>query len=119
MNADDLASLPATSGSERLAEFAREAERHARRLHVGDWDLVLGSWDAFGPLPVGQHTGSALGEWHVHAWDFAQVTGGDHLPADASTVATGRAGLLAAAGESPAGDPWQATLRAAGRMPRR
>ena len=46
----------------------------------------FGTWSGLGDLTVGQHTGIAIGEWHVHAWDLARASGTDHRPSDASTV---------------------------------
>jgi uncharacterized protein (TIGR03083 family) len=113
MNAADLAALPDSGGPGRVAAFQRSAGRHRDRLHAVDWDLVLGSWQDLGPLTVGAHAGLAVGEWHLHAWDFARAAGGDHEPADPATVAAGRSVLP---GAFPGGPPWAATLRSAGRV---
>lgn len=114
MNALDLAALPQQGGPKRVAEFVKTAQQYRERLAGVDWELVLGVWDAVGALKVGQHTGLAVGEWHVHAWDLAQVSGQEHRPNDAEVVAAGR---LVLAEPLPAGDPWTATLRWAGREP--
>lgn len=115
MNATDLAALPDQSGPERIVEFAASAKSYRDRLGVVAWDLVLGVWDGIGALQVGQHTALAVGEWHLHAWDLAHANGQEHRPADPEIVAAGRRVLPE---PLPAGDPWTATLRWAGREPR-
>ena len=74
---------------------------------------MLGIWQTYGPLTVGEHTGIALAEWHLHAWDFARAIGEDHTPADPETVAAARFALTPA----PEGPPWTAVLRWSGRIP--
>lgn len=37
-------------------------------------------WDGVGALNVGQHTGLAVGEWHIHAWDLLEVAVYGHDP---------------------------------------
>src|ERR1700683_3129610 len=78
MNARDLAELEEVGGAERVELFCELAEQHLSRLHEADWDTTLGTWSGLGVLTVGQHTGIAIGEWHVHAWDVARATGADH-----------------------------------------
>jgi hypothetical protein len=114
MNALDLAALPHRSGPKRIAEFVTAALQYGERLADVDWELVLGVWDGVGALQVGQHTGLAVGEWHVHAWDLAHVNGQEHRPNDAEIVVAGR---LVLPEPLPAGDPWTATLRRAGASP--
>jgi uncharacterized protein (TIGR03083 family) len=112
MNARDLAALPATGGPERIGEFATSARSYGDRLASVDWLMVLGYWADLGPLTVAKHTGLAVGEWHIHAWDLWQSIGRDHRPADPEVGAAARAALPAA---FPAGDPWDATLAWSGR----
>lgn len=88
------------------------ARHYRHRLAGVQWDLVLGIWDGVGALSVGQHTGLAVGEWHLHAWDLAQVGAQEHRPCDPEVIAAGRQALPK---PLPAGDPWTATLRWAGR----
>lgn len=114
MNARELAALPEGSGPGRIAAFLVLARGYGRRLAGGDWQQVLGEWDGVGPLTLAEHTGLAIGEWHLHAWDLARSTGKNHRPADPVTVAAGR-GVLPE--PLPAGDPWVATLVWAGRLP--
>jgi hypothetical protein len=70
--------------------------------------------DARLALTVGQHTGLAAGEWHVHAWDLARSAAAVHRPTDPGTVAAARAVLF---GPPAAGDPWQGVLISARRTP--
>ena len=115
MNAADLAALPDQSGPKRIIEFAVTARRYRERLADVEWTLVLGVWDGIGALQIGQHTGLAVGEWHVHAWDLAQANREEHRPADPEIVAAGRRVLPA---PLRPGDPWTATMRWTGREPR-
>ena len=114
MNARELAALVETRGPERLEGFGELAELHLHRLHEASWEETLGTWTGLGPLTVGEHTGIAIGEWHVHAWDLARASGGDHVPADPATVRDGQH-IVGRATE--AGDPWMAVLRGYGRNP--
>ena len=67
MNHRDLAALPPEGGPERIGSFVAGALRYGKRIAAADWDGPLGEWDTVGPLTLGQHTGLAIGEWHVHA----------------------------------------------------
>lgn len=113
MNAHDLIELLPTQGPDRIASFLRVAGHYGRRLAEADWGVTLGEWGGVGPLTVAQHTGLAIGEWHIHAWDLAQSAGQQYRPADPETTAAGRS-LLS---QLPAGDPWLATLIGSGRGP--
>jgi len=115
MNVRDLAALPATGGPERTAEFARSARSYGDRLAQVDWLMVLGYWVDLGPLTVAEHTGLAVGEWHIHAWDLWQSIGRDHRPTDPEVGAAARAALPPA---FPEGEPWDATLGWSGRHSR-
>jgi hypothetical protein len=112
MNARDLAALPDAGGAERVAEFAKSARRYGSRLATVDWLMVLGYWADLGPLTVAEHTGLAVGEWHIHAWDLWQSMGREYRPADPAVGAEARAALP---GSFPGGDPWDATLAWSGR----
>ncbi len=112
MNARDLAALPASGGPERIQEFATSARAYGDRLASVDWQMILGYWADLGPLTAAEHTGLAVGEWHIHAWDLCQSIGQDHRPTDPEVGAAARAALPAA---FPEGDPWDATLSWSGR----
>jgi hypothetical protein len=114
MNARDLAELEVVGGVDRVQLFCELAEKHLSRVHQIDWDTTLGTWSGLGDLTVGQHTGIAIGEWHVHAWDLARASGTDHRPSDASTIRDGQQALHRA---TDPGDPWIAVLRGYGRDP--
>ncbi len=114
MNAADLRGLPERDGSERIARFVELATEHRHRLAAADWELVCGTWSGMGTLTVGQHTGVAIGEWHVHAWDLARALGGDHRPSGPELVQRGQHALFRATAD---GDPWVAVLAGYGRDP--
>lgn len=114
MNERDLAALPDNSGPERVTTFLVVARDYGRRLTEADWKETLGEWSGIGAMTIGEHTGLAVGEWHLHAWDLARCGGRDHRPADPATVAAGQAVLGAL---MPSGDPWVATLTWSGRRP--
>ena len=114
MNHRDLAALPPEGGPERIGSFVASARRYGERIAAADWDRPLGEWDTVGPLTLGEHTGLAIVEWHVHGWDMARAAGGDYRPADPATIeAAGR--ILF--GPPPDEDPWSAILIRAGRLP--
>lgn len=114
MNAADLAALPPEDGPRRTSRFLAEARHYRLRLVEVDWDIRIGSWEDLGPLTVAQHTGLAVIEWHVHAWDLATASGHEHRPS-APEIVAGAARTLPES--MPTGDPWTATLRWAGRGP--
>ncbi len=114
MNANDLALLPEREGIQRLRRFVELARALLRRLEEAEWDIGVGTWEGLGVLTIGQQTGVAIGEWHVHAWDLARATGGDHRPDDPLTVARGQQVVLRLVGP---GDPWTEGLRGYGRDP--
>ncbi len=114
MNADALQRLPIPSGPARIECFGAVVAEHRTRLSEVDWTMTLGSWKGLGALSLGQHTGVAVGELHVHAWDLARARGADHRPRDAATVAEGQRVLGRGAEQ---GDPWRAVLRGYGRDP--
>jgi len=127
MNANDLVELDVAGGSERVEIFCDLSEQHLRRLWDAEWDdgwdATLGTWSGLGDLTVGQHTGVAIGEWHVHAWDLARASGGDHRPNDALTIKKGQrpvgrlTDLAGERGEGDESDLWIAVLGAYGRDP--
>jgi uncharacterized protein (TIGR03083 family) len=114
MNAADLDAMPEQDGEERLRSFLELATAHRSRVGEADWTLRLGSWSGLGALSVGQHTGVAIGEWHVHAWDIARGLRADHRPHDAAVVMTGNRVLP---GPANPGDDWRAVLLRYGRDP--
>lgn len=116
MNARDLAALPDVGrvetagpqvvGPERIGRFLELARRHTERLVNADWTAVLDWWDGPGVLTVGQHTGLAAGEWHVHAWDLARSAAAVHRPTDSGAVAAARRAVRATGRRRPlAGRP--------------
>jgi Mycothiol maleylpyruvate isomerase N-terminal domain len=115
MNAADVAALPDKSGPQRIGEFIGLARQYRARLAGTDWNLVLGYWDGVGAWTIGEHTGLAVIEWHVHAWDLAWSCGLDHRPSAPDIVAAGLRPLEAPI--STDGDQWINTLRATGRRP--
>ena len=114
MNSKDLAQLPEGGGAERVERFGELGSEHLRRLRDSEWGRTVGTWSGLGNMTVGEHAGVAVGEWHVHAWDLARASGGDHRPADAITVKQGQRVVLRATGP---GDPWAAVLLGYGRDP--
>lgn len=114
MNARDLANLRENSGPERMERFLELAGDHLRRIERADWDVILGEWSGLGPLTVGEHSGVAIGEWHVHAWDVARSLGADHRPTDDVVVAEGNQVVRSF---SFGGDAWHGVLTAYGRDP--
>jgi Mycothiol maleylpyruvate isomerase N-terminal domain len=114
MNAQDLLALTESDGAERTKLFLRLAELHLERVEVADWDVVLAEWSGMGPLTVGQHSGVAIGEWHVHMWDMARSVGRDHQPNDPWIVAEGNRAIRDIPRDI---DPWLAVRTAYGRDP--
>ncbi len=114
MNAAGLASLPSESGPRRIAKFVEEAGHYRRRLETIDWHRTFGSWESVGPLTVAEHTGLAVVEWHVHAWDLAVANGQNYRPLSADVLVRAASVL---SGQLPPGDRWIALLHWAGRQP--
>ena len=114
MNARDLVGLDAVAGPERMDLFLEAARAHLQRITDAEWAITLGEWEGLGPLTIGEHSGVAIGEWHVHAWDMARSIGSDHRPEDAATVAEGNRVVRDVSAQ---GDPWRAVLAAYGRDP--
>ncbi len=114
MNASDLLAMTESEGPRRLEMFLNAAEAYRTRLEHTEWDMTLGEWSGLGPLTVGQHSGVAIGEWHVHAWDMARPMGREHRPSDALIVAEGNRVVREVA---VSGDPWLGVLCAYGRDP--
>lgn len=114
MNAADLAALPEARSSERFDRFLERATAYGARVQDADWSVVLGTWSGLGPLSIGEHTGVAIGEWHVHAWDMARSLGRDHRPRHAAAVASGNRVL---GGAAVPGDEWRGVLLCYGRDP--
>ena len=114
MNARDLRDLAEPTGDERLELFLELASAHVQRLQHVDWTATLGDWSGLGSLTIGQHTGVAIGEWHVHAWDMGRSLGVEHQPRNPVVVAEGNRVVRNVSYQS---DPWQAVLLAYGRDP--
>ncbi|WP_018656234.1 maleylpyruvate isomerase N-terminal domain-containing protein [Actinomadura flavalba] len=116
-NAAELAVLPAEPGPDRVTAFTVSAGAYA--------DLVPDQWDRTHLIyrgtkySVGDHTGAACVEFHLHAWDMARALGTDHRPADPALLVSAwhwgvphlRLRPLATT------DPWEAVLRSSGRDP--
>jgi hypothetical protein len=116
-NQEYLESLPAESGPNRIETFAQRAN---------DWFERVSRLDPALPIPVALQDIAAvpitLGlfawagglEWHLHAWDFAQVIGEEYFTPHAETIS---AGIMATRGLSPRReDGWEhiiSNLRAA------
>ena len=114
MNAADLLKLAELSGPARMERFLDAVQDHLLRIEGEDWDMILGDWSGLGPLTLAQHSGVAIGEWHIHAWDMARSVGADHRPSDAAMVAEGNRAIRDV---SMTRDPWLAVLAAYGRDP--
>jgi hypothetical protein len=114
MNARDLLDLTEATGSQRMEQFLEQAANHLERLREVDWELTLGNWSGLGALTIGQHSGVAIGEWHVHAWDIARSIGDAHRPSDVEVVAAGNRVLRDLPQRD---DPWLAVLAGYGRDP--
>ncbi len=114
MNARDLLDLTDTDGPGRMELFLSLATLHLDRVEGADWEVILAEWSGIGPLTIGQHTGVAIGEWHVHVWDMARSLGRDHRPNDALVVAQGNRVLRDISVDR---DPWLGVLTAYGRDP--
>jgi hypothetical protein len=107
MNARDLSSLPDSAGTSRMELFLDLAADHLRRIEAAEWEITLGGWSGLGPMTLGQHSGVAIGEWHVHAWDMARSVGAQHSPSDAVVVAQGNRIVRDISTKL---DPWAAVL---------
>ena len=75
--------------------------------------MILGKWDGVGPLTLAEHSGLAIDEWHLHAWDLGLSGGLYHRTAGDPTIVA--AGRMVLPGPPPEGDPWEATLPWSGR----
>jgi hypothetical protein len=106
-----LKSLPPESGPNRIDAFGERAEDYFDRLARLDPEMPLVSAlsdVATVPLTVGLFAWVGGNEWHIHAWDFAQVTGEEYQTEHAALI---NEGSLAIRGRNPADeDPWQAIL---------
>ena len=89
-----LASLPPGSGPDRIGAFTQRINEYFERVLGLDPDLafVSGLTDvATVPMTTGLFAWIGGLEWHIHAWDFAQVIGEDAAPRGS---ASGRALFL-------------------------
>lgn len=64
--------LSETTGPEAIAEFVRTAGRYANRVS-DHWDRPIAV--PGGVVSVGQHCALIALEYHLHAWDLAQMNG--------------------------------------------
>ncbi len=64
--------LSEMSGPDAVAEFVRTAGRYANRV-ADYWDTPIGV--PGGVVTVGQHCALIALEYHLHAWDLAQMNG--------------------------------------------
>ena len=107
-NGEAVAALPASTGPERVSQFADRAEAWCRRAEALDPDLplpvALQDLSAV-PLTVGLFAWVGGWEWHLHAWDFVTVIGGYHRPADVQTLY--EANLVIYGIDPKPGDPWE------------
>lgn len=107
-NDESLAALPPSSGPERISQFVERAEAWCVRAADLDQDLplpiALQDISAV-PLTVGLFAWIGGWEWHVHAWDFAQVIGEPHRPMDVQTLYD--AALVIYGRDAEPGDPWE------------
>ena len=107
-NDESLAALPASAGPERISQFVDRAEAWCARAAGLDPDLplpiALQDISAV-PLTVGLFAWIGGWEWHVHAWDFAQVIGETHRPTDVQSLYD--ASLVIYGRDPEPGDPWE------------
>lgn len=104
-----LALLPDASGPERIETFGRRAESYFDRVADLDPELPLVSAltdIAAIPVTVGLFAWIGGTEWHVHAWDLAQVLGETYHTDHAATF---YAGSMTLRGNTPTSDvdPWR------------
>jgi uncharacterized protein (TIGR03083 family) len=106
-----LASLPDGSGPDRIGAFVQRADKYFERVSQLDPELTLVSAlsdIAAVPVTVGLFAWLGGNEWHVHAWDFAQVIGEDYRTPHAPKIYEGS---MAIRGLTPGPeDPWETTL---------
>jgi hypothetical protein len=118
-NAAELAALPDAPAAEHISAFAESARAYGRRLYPA-WEQPHHAYRGT-IVTVGDMTGVAVAEWHLHAWDLARALGKDYRPADPGLVlAAWRAGAPQLQDDRPAsadGDPWLVLLGASGRDP--
>lgn len=111
-NDEYLASLPPASGPQRIVSFIDQANRWCERVAAVDPDLPIpvAVQDLCAiPLTVRLFAWVAGGEWHVHAWDFAQVIGESYRTAHAHIITQARAAMFGA--PLADGDPWAEIIR--------
>jgi len=117
-NEETLAALPPDTGSNRVSTFVQRAEEWLDRFERLDPGLALpvAVQDiAAVPITVGLFGWVAAGEWYVHAWDFAQVTGEEYRAPHAESLYDAMQVMY---GLTPReGDAWNHALRTSGRRP--
>jgi uncharacterized protein (TIGR03083 family) len=128
-NAEALQASGAAAPMENVERFTASARAYAARVRA-EWDIPFGY--PRGTVTAGQHAALAAVEWHVHAWDLAQVLGIAHEPARPGALAEAAAATwLASQGSGPVAratalfgpalakrqrDPWRGLLRRMGRV---
>jgi hypothetical protein len=112
-NTEYLAALPDESGPERIGHFVDLASKWCDRVAETDPDLPIPvAVQDVCPLPLTVATFAWLagGEFHVHAWDFAQTIGADYgSPLHARSILDARSALWGVV--STHGDPWELVIR--------
>ncbi len=113
-NAAELATLPDVPPEAHIQAFARSATRYTARLGPL---LQLPHHSYQGRvITVAGMGGLACVEWHVHAWDLAQVLGEDYRPADPEAVLAGWMAGIPYLAVVPDDDPWISVLKSSGRL---
>jgi hypothetical protein len=111
-NAEYLAALTDASGPDRIEDFVDLASRWCDRVVDTDPELPIpvAVQDVCPvPLTVAKFVWLAGGEFHVHAWDFAQTIGTDYRsPKHARSILNARSNLWALAVAD--GDPWDLVI---------
>lgn len=106
-----LAELPDEPGPARIAKFQARIGEYFDRVRDLDPELPLVS-----ALTEVAETQPTIGtfvwlggvEWHVHAWDFAQVAGQSYSTAHGATIHAGTRAVRPFS--PPEGDPWESVL---------
>jgi uncharacterized protein (TIGR03083 family) len=128
-NAEALLVSGAAEPMAHVERFGASARAYATRVRDA-WDIPFGY--PRGTVTAGQHAALAAVEWHVHAWDLAQVLGTAHAPARPAVLAEAAAATwLLAHGRGPIAratqvlgpvlarhqpDPWRSLLHRMGRV---
>lgn len=114
-NQESIDALPATSGPERIEEWAALAGAWVDRL-PDDGTVLIGAPPASlsaQPMTLDLFARLASSEWHLHAVDLAVASGAIYRAADPDVPFSGWSDLLGL--EEARGDVWRALLRVSGR----